>query len=363
VETHRIRVENRTGGAVSVSRDGGETWETVGKIKAPAVSLAPGFTASQWSEDSTVCAVAVHGLRIRVGESEDASRGLLISIVPLEFAKAPENYGGHNPGTSGIYTDIPAGTGVFREFAPFLGNMVLLKQDRGLVPIPDHRKPQVGDVYVIQVARPERLPICITLENRAGGSVIADFGNGEAYEFARVKRPVEGVGRFDATGYTGIGCINTNHAGVVTISTAPDFNGMPRFDTPFGESRGGFMIQPDRHAADEESTGGPVSQVMVIEAVRSGHPLEGTPPLFMGYLGLMYDSNDRSRSYVCEMQVDGGEWEPLVESVGINPSLFTARGLEGALARAGRGRFVNQGVTAFHILFPKVMPLSRGGPV
>jgi hypothetical protein len=95
---------------------------------------------------------------------------------------------------------------------------------------------------------------------------------------------------------------------------------------------------------------------MVIESLEPGRQLEGTPPLFAGFIGLAFQSRDPSSSFVCEMQVDGGEFEPLVEYVGICPTLFTARGLERALDAAGRGRMVNQGVTAFRLRFPERLP-------
>ncbi len=359
VETHRIRIRNTVGGAVEVSPDAGRSWQAVGSVTRPATALAEGFAASRWARDGTVCATAVHGLRLRVGPSMSSGRGGLLAIVPKEFASPPPNYGGFVPGASGIYTDIPAGTSIFRNLAPFLGNIVLREESGSVQRIgPDYR-PRVGDVLVIVVARPGRMPQCITLENRSGGRVLADYGGGEVYEFARVRHPVEGVGRFDATGFTGVGCINTNHPGVVTISTAPDHNGKPVFDDPFGETRGGFMIQPARHAESEAAGGGPVAQVMVVEPVsrRLSGGLEGTPPLFQGFLSLQFQSRDPSRSFVCQMRVDDGDWEPLVQYVGIRPGLFTSpRELERVLDQQGRGRFVRQGVTALRILFPEQWP-------
>lgn len=359
VETHRIRIRNATGGAVEISPDAGRSWQTVGSVVRPATALAEGFAASRWAQDGTVCATAVHGLRLRVGPSSSSGRGGLLAVVPKEFASPPPNYGGFVAGASGIYTDIAAGTSIFRNLAPFLGNVVLREENGSVQRIGPEYRPLVGDVLVIPVARPERMPRSITLENRSGGKVLADFGDGELYEFARVHNPVEGVGRFDATGFTGVGCINTNHPGVVTVSTAPDHDGKPVFDDPFGETRGGFMIQPARHAEAEASGGGPVAQVMVVEPVsrRFAAGIEGTPPLFQGFLGLQFQSRDPSRSFVCQMRVDDGEWEPLVQYVGIRPGLFTSpRELERALDRQGRGRFVRQGVTAFRILFPEQWP-------
>jgi len=355
-ETHRIRIHNSAGGVIEVSPDGGQSWQAVGTVVRPASASTPGFAASRWAADASVCAMAVHGLRIRIGPAADGERGNLISLVPREFASPPEDFGGHKPAQSGIYTDIPAGTSIFRNLAPFLGNKVLLQAGDGPRPLPPTYRPSVGDSLIIQVAKPRRFPRWITLENRPGGDVIAVFGADEAYLFARVRTPVRGVGRFDATGYTGVGCVNTNHSGVVTISTAADFDGKPLFDDPFGETRGGFMIQPAGHARTEAAAGGPVAQVMVVDSLagRGARGLEGTPPLFAGFLGLPFQSRDPSRSFVCEMQVDGGDWEPLVPYVGISAGLFSSpTSLERALEKTGRGRFVETGVTAFRILFPE----------
>lgn len=352
VETHRIRFTNVMGGLVEVSADQGDSWLAVGKVTRPAHCLAEGFAASRWAEDGTVAVTAVHGLRIRVRPTQDGQRGALLSVVPKEFHSPPPNYGGHIPGASGIYTDIPAGTSIFRNLAPFVGNPVFVQYRSGLVPIPRDYEPVPQDRIVIVVKRPRELPSSIEIENWAGGKVTLRYGSGTELNIAQVQRPVWGVGRFDATGYTGIGCINTNHAGVITISTAPDVNGQPQFDDPFGETRGGFMIQPNRHAENE---GYPVYQAMVVAPLsEDAPPLEGRPPLFDGYLGLQFQSRDLSRSYVCQMRVDGGDWESLPERVGIDSRLFTRYGIASYFRSRGEPREVTQGVTHLRIRFPQL---------
>ncbi len=352
VETHRIRITNAAGGLVEVSADRGRSWVCVGRVLRPAHSLARGFAASRWAKDGAVAAVAVHGIRVRVGPTEDGERGALFSVVPKEFSHLPSGYGGHIPGASGIYTDIPAGTSIFRNLAPFVGNPVFVQYKDQLVRVDGDYLPLPEDRIVIVVRRPRIMPTSIEFENRAGGLVTLRHGAASEVIIARVKRPVRGVGRFDATGYTGIGCINTNHAGVITISTAPDVNGNGELVPNSGETRGGFMIQPNRHAEEE---GYPVFQVMVVEPPSAdSSPLEGQPPLFSGYLSLQFQSRDPERSFVCQMRVDGGPWEQLPAYVGVNSRLFTAAGLTSYFRKQGSARVAREGVTHLRILFPKL---------
>jgi hypothetical protein len=55
-----------------------------------------------------VAAVAVHGIRVRVGDLTTAYPKM-VSILPREFAQTPVFFGGHISGASGIYTDIAPG--------------------------------------------------------------------------------------------------------------------------------------------------------------------------------------------------------------------------------------------------------------
>ncbi len=351
IETHRIRIENRTGGAVEISPDGGANWLEVGTVTRPARRLAEGYAATVWSKDGTVCGTAVQGIRIRVTRSDRADgRGALLAIVPKEFADPPPGFGGFSPGGGGIYTNIPAGTAIFRNLAPYVGNPVYVEYGDRPVALPRNYQPTIGDRLVIAVGRPADPPAALVFENRVGGLVYAEMPDGDRIPLARVTRPVRGVGRFDATGYTGVGCINTNHSGVITISTAPDPSGEAVFDDPFGETRGGFMVQPSRHAENE---GWPIDQVMVVGPLTEEHPfLEGRPPLFTGFLGLHFQSRSPEASYYCAMSVDGGEWEPLPEYIGRIGTLFTADGLNRYFSQRGLARSVRKGMTAIRISFP-----------
>lgn len=350
-ETHRIRLRNEAGAPVEVSPDRGQHWLAIGRVTRAARSVAEGYAATRWSRDGTVCATAVHGLRIRVGPNPSGDRGLVIAVVPREFASPSPGFGGFTAGTAGIYTDIRAGTSLFRNLAPYVGNPVYLERGPSLLPLPIGYIPSAGDRLVVVVERPVRMPSALQFENRVGGTVTVQFADGERLLIGRVTRAAKGVGRFDATGYTGVGCINTNHSGVITISTAPDVNGEPLFDDPFGETRGGFMIQPSIHAANESEA---EAQAMVVAPVHQGDPpLEGRPPLFAGFLGLEFQSRDPAASFYCAMRVDDGPWEPLPEYTGRDDSLLTAGGLARYFRSRGVARPVRRGVTAFRITFPQ----------
>jgi hypothetical protein len=235
---------------------------------------------------------------------------LTISLVPAEFAKIPRGYGGHIPYQSGIYTDIPAGTAIFRSFAPFAGNPFRLERDGRLVNIPANWKPNSRDVVVIITQLPKPYLRKLEFENKEGGAVTAEYTDDKVERVATVIRPVKGVGRFDGTSYTGVGLINTNHGGVVTISTAP-FSDSKLLEGEGPERRGGFEIQPSEHAKTQYL----MPQAMVVGPV-DGKPIEGQPPIFRGFIGLACDPQNPEESVRVEMSADGKTWLPMLNAVG-----------------------------------------------
>ena len=334
-ELYRIRIANTADGLVQVSIDGGQSFYNVGRVIAPASTSIRGYSASVYARTGTIAAIAVHGLRIKTDEITHGRMHVpyIVSIVPLEFAGTPGGFGGHISGPSGIYTDIPTGTAIFRNFAPFVGNSVFLESGNDLAPLPRGYKPRPGHVLQIVVRIPRRYPKEIIFENRAGGRVEAKYPD-DSELIGKVVRPVKGVGRFDATGYTGIGRINTNHGGVITISTAPMSNG-PK-DGSSLESRGGFQIQPSNHA--RQAIGMP--QVLVVGPTSEGKPrLEGRPPLFSDCIGLTHDRRSDDDSFRTEIKTSKSGWIDLPALVGK---------LNNALVRVpGAGE-----VTHIRILFP-----------
>ncbi|NLC57435.1 MAG: hypothetical protein GX774_11405 [Armatimonadetes bacterium] len=353
-ELFRIRVRNAAGGAVEVSGDGGASFRRVGKVMRPATKLVPGFGASRWAPPGSVAATAVHGLRLKVrnarpGEPQSASGCLMMSLVPREFWKLPKGYGGHRPAESGIYTDIGTGEAIFRNLAPLVGNPVRLERSGRLLPFPEDYTPRAGDTYVILVLLPPTMPKEISFENWKGGMVTATFDGGEPQPIARVARPVLGIGRYDATTQTGVGRINTNHCGVITISTAP-LTGALLPEGEGSERRGGFQIEPSVHA---KAIRYDAPQVMVVEPLEGQGALEGKPPLFSGYLGLFWDPRSADDSFTVEVKIDNGPWEPMPELMGRVGDAFTAPALAQYFKRRGVERKITSGLTHLRILFPR----------
>lgn len=317
VETHRIRVTNAVDGAVEVSTDSGDTWKTVGTVTAPATDSLMGYLASGYAKPSTVCATAIHGIRIRVGDLTSAYPKL-INILPLEFSQTPHRFGGHISGLSGIYTDIHVGTSIFRDLAPHAGDRVYLQDHSGgLSPIPLNFRPKENDVVVIIVKSPV-IPLTeVDFENVLGGAVTVHYVNGVTQAITTVLKPVFGIGRFDGTSYTGVGALNTCHTGVITVSTAP-ITTSKLFEGDGPERRGGFQIEPAFHNSQSDEAGAPMILVIGRPDKRHVPDLEGTPPLFDRYLDLDWNPDDMSHSWDVEIARDPSphHWLPMPELIG-----------------------------------------------
>ena len=318
VETHRVRIVNAADGAVEVSSDRGKTWQLVGRVTAPAVESLTGYLASGYAPPGTVAATAVHGLRIRVGDLKSAYPKM-VNVLPREFARTLKTFGGHVAGDSGIYTNIPTGTGIFRELCPYVGNRVYLDGDR-LTSLPVNYVPRVGDTLVIIVRRPVNPLTQVVFQNKEGGDVTATYADSAAKVITHIVKPVLGTGRFDGTSYTGVGALNTNHCGVITVSTAP-VTTSTLLEGDGGERRGGFQIEPAYHNSQSEEAGGFMVLVVGLPGQKYTMSQEGTPPLFSGYFNLAWDPKDPKHSWRAEIQRgDGTPWLPMPQSLGNQPS-------------------------------------------
>lgn len=367
VEEYRIRIDNIEGGYIEVSNTKGEKWVKIGKVIKPAVNVSnEGYRASGWAKSGTVAATASHAIHIKVAQNNsDPSfpdgRGVLFSIIPREFYTPPEDFGGQPVSDNGIYTNISAGTGIFGPWAPYVGNKVYIEKNNELVPIPITYIPANGDKIVIIVEKPEVMPEYITFENRFGGLITITY-NKEAVNkedidtnqdyinkddktytkvIGEVLRPVEGVGRFDGTTCTGIGGINTNHTGVITVSTAPFSSSLDIND------QGGFQIIPAYHSMDDEMINDRIlTQWMVVGPVNVLQPSpDGTAPLFSNYIKPSFYPVYSDTSFRVEVKQKGGNWEPLWKVQGRDDQALTS-------------------VAEFRLLFPtKPMILTDSAPI
>ncbi len=330
-ELFTLRIENKEGGRIQVRLRDARDWSTVGNVTQPATRTVAAFPAAAFVPPSTVAATAVHGLRIRVPSSSPGP--VSISIQPAEFRTLPDRYGGHIPGRSAIFTGIPAGRAIFRDFAPLAGDAVLLEAGGKPTRLPVDWQPAPGDVILIECSQAEPLPRSIEFENRRGGAITATGPDGTAWQIGTVRQPVTGVGRFDGTSYTGTGAINTNHGGVITVSTAPASRPADEGVPP--ESRGGFEIQPYQHAKTQPD----MAQAMIVAPMDSTGTFEGAPPLFSGVLPLGDGSS------VVDIRAGARDWTPLPSITGKVNDAFTAAGL----ARLGLAPAGTDGVTAIRI--------------
>jgi len=316
VETYRIRIVNSVDGAIQVSDDAGKTGHRVGRVTAPATQSLMGYSASGYAQPGTVAAVAVHGLRIRVGDL-DTPDPLLINVLPREFAQTPNLFGGHVSGLSGIYTNIPVGTGIFRDLSPLVGNPVYLENRVGgdPQPLPLNYIPREGDVLLIRALAPANPLKEVFFDNVAGGQVRATFADRTTRILTHVVKPVVGVGRYDGCSYTGVGALNTNHDGVLTVSTAP-VTTSPLFEGIGPERRGGFQIQPAYHNAQGDGAGAPSVLVIGSRKKPRAPEMEGTPPLFYGYFDLAWSRDQPGHSWRAEVQRRHGPWQPMPTVIG-----------------------------------------------
>ena len=332
-----------------MSMDAGQHYSTVGRVTVVANARITGFAASSYTPQGTIAATAVHGIRIKSGQSAQgigkAQIPLIFSIIPAEFAKTPRGFGGHIARSSGIHTDIYTGHSIFRNQSPYVGNPMFVERDHALQPLPEDYIPMEGETFVIVVKRPTKMPSEIEFENIAGGSVTAKYPDGTNEIITHVIKPVLGIGRYDGTTFTGVGKINTNHGGVLTISTAPICPPGTR-EGGATETRGGFMIQPYYHAYEQNET---KPQVMLVGPKDKSKPaMEGTPPLFNGHINLSCHTGKLDNSYRVQVRIDDGQWEDMPQIVGKVDNAFTPEYLNSYFSN----RQIKNGVTAVRLVFP-----------
>ncbi len=339
-EAYRIRIENTAGGLIEVSKDGGSSWEAVGKVLYPTQKLSKrGYAAAKWVNPGKVAATAVNAIHIKTGP-KDWDRSIF-SILPKEFLLPPRKYRSFLSPDSSIYTDIPAGQGIFGGgFSPLVGNTIMLSKPAGPVTsIPKNYVPKVDDVFYILVERPRDSPKEIVFENRFGGRIYIHYYSGANKIIGEILRPVVGIGRFEGTKFVGPGRIRANHAGVIDISVSPC------------DSLGGFQIVPALHGT-HMSYVKKMTQWMVVGPTNVEDPsLEGMAPLFRYFLYPSYRPDDIEAEdweekllnrFLVEVMYEGiEEWKPM--------PVFSLRKDR---ALPGWANSVFDKVAYFRILFP-----------
>jgi len=313
VEIYRLRIVNDVKGAITASRDGGKSWTVIGHVLTYTEKVSrDGYTASKWAPMSAIAATAVNAIHIRTGYNANQDRGVVFSVVPLETSteegKELQARLSYLSPDSTIYTDMPAGTGIFGgDWAPILGNPVLLETSAGLTPFPLNAAPRKGDVLVIPVLQPVDSPQAFIFENRFGGFITELGWDGKQTVIGQVLKPVCGVGRFTGARYADVGRLRANHNGVIDIGLAHH-----------GETAG-FQIIPREHAMSPEmERARTFTQWMVIGPLDARDPSwEGTAPLFLNYLRPSYAPDDYespdwlkkiTSRVLIDCRINGGPW-------------------------------------------------------
>ncbi len=311
-EIYRIKVWNQKGGSVEVSADRGKTWQRLGKVLLPTNRTNDNsFAAARWVADGQVAATSVNAIHLRTSAEADGT-ATIFSLLPREFYSPPRGYRSYFSADASIYTDLPAGTGIFGgEYAPFVGNKVMVSRTGyvyqqippGYIPWPNDR------IYLI-VEIPAAYPKEIAFENRKGGRVVVKYFSGVTKEVGSVVFPVRGIGRFEGSKYASAGRIRANHPGVLDVSTSPP------------GSLGGFQIIPAYHAANIKYAYG-TPQWLVVGPVSGEASLEGTAPLFRSFIKPDYLADDILKDNWEERLLDhflvdvklkddpSGKWRPM----------------------------------------------------
>lgn len=329
-ESLRLRLTNSVGGRVEASADGGLTWRTLGQVTAPANTVShAGYTAASWARDSAVAATAVNAIHFKVAQDPQTRRAIVFSLVPGGRLIGAAN----RAPSSAIETDITGGTSLFGAgLGPYVDSPVYLVTTAGEAPLPAGYVPHAGDVLLIRRLEPARMPLHAVFENRAGGAVLLDYGDGPPVRVGRVDHPVTGIGRFEGTLYAAPGRIRANHPGVIDVSTSP-----------FG-MMGGFQVIPRRHALSPEMISTNPAQWLVIGPDDpAADDWAGLPPFFADCILPSYRPDDITGGhpdweqrvlsrFQVQVRLGEGPWRTMPRVA------FTARGQRDTALRSDRGR-------------------------
>ena len=348
-EIYRIRIENIEKGLIQVSMDGGDTYYAVGRVLQAATNIKEGFMASEYIDGCSVVATSTHGIRIKISPNEKFGKDFkdvrLFSLVPEEFYVKPTGFGGHVAGSSGIYTDISAGTSIFLNQSPFAGSNIYLENNGQLTSISENHIPKLGDIYVILVNYKSSNIANIDFENKENGVITITRKDSSSYVLGNVIRPVLAIGRYDGTTFNEPGQINTAHGGVITISSSKKFpSGTKEGENP--ETRGGFMIQPYYHTVKQ---GENKPQVMVVGKKGTSYDLEGTAPLYLETINLWYYKDSPESSFKIYVKIDHNQWEEMPEITGRFDNGLTPEHLN----KVFKNRNIKVGITDIRLQIPE----------
>ncbi|OPZ83685.1 MAG: hypothetical protein BWY76_02166 [bacterium ADurb.Bin429] len=238
---------------------------------------------------------------IHLCSGHDKQKALIFSLCPKELlTEDGQKLQSFASKSSGIYTDIPGGTGPFGgAWTPAVGNPISLERNGEVTPLPANYVPKKRDVFIVRVMVPLDTPKAIVFENRFSGIITEEGWDGTTQAIGQVLRPVIGIGRFYGSQYAEVGALRANHSGVICISVSPR------------GQLGGFQILPKAHAMSAEMIGArSLTQWMVIGPLDARAPSwEGVAPFYRDYLRPCWTPG--SEHYYVDIRVKDGPWQPI----------------------------------------------------
>lgn len=322
---------------MELSGDGGAVYEPLGKVTRPATSVSASSDVITIAPPGAVAAATPDHLIVRIPPGKAGNRTLRILSRD------------EPPSASGISTDLPARSPLFRGIAPPIGSTVRLERTAGLEPMPQGYTPKAGDRLVILVTGVEqKQSSTVTIENKVGGDVIWTSPAGVPKVLAKVKQPLKGIGRYAGTERAGSGAVLSWSPTAVLVSTA----GTKRRDGPANEvqeERGGFVVQPAEPAL--RGTTHPASQLL-LEAVADGEGKPVVSPFFSIPAPLTTGDPLEKNPTRVEVRIDGEDWEPCPDLRGTIGEEDLVKAVQAAL---GKERTVKEGITHLRFVY--------GGPV
>lgn len=310
-ETQRVVIDNKAGGLIQGSRDGGSTWTTIGKVLSPIngdywrPSQDGGVLAFDFLRGpSNVFAVAANNLHLRFSDPEGYKLpadvnvmpppGRGFSISPADIYLAPTQ---DTQATSRVaMTNVVGGRGIFGpEWSPRIGDAVYVGDGVKFRSIPyEYRiNPNSAERKILIVTPKTACELeYLEFQNWAGGTAFIKRENEDPVAIAKVIQPVLGIGRFIGSEYISRpGVVRANHAGVLDIGTTDyqlDRKNIPP-GTDLNSLRGGFQVVPSHHYQDRSMKSGgdhPFVFMVVgplqdpVDLKRYDRGVDGSYPLF-----------------------------------------------------------------------------------
>jgi hypothetical protein len=305
-----IIIENRTGGMIRMVeppaqyllfRPGIE----LGTVLQPASYLEQAaFAGGDTREQQVVATSAVDQVRLRLYADSAAAEGGYLALLPQERRFAAADGAFESPLPSAIYTDMPAGTGLFGGTYPLIaGNPVMAYH--GVAHADFSRESTAlttDDLIVIEVRGPAEWPAHLDITNEAGAKLQLQLVDGTQIPCGFATQVLTAPFALAGAAVAQPGAISTAGDALLAIACLPG-------------QRDRLEIAPLGVAIGERD---PELPPRLLVANGDGFSPVGQPPLFSGYLYPLSGLETPRRLPWLRASVRLGEstnWLPLAEVV------------------------------------------------